>query len=114
MALLKLDEQSMTLNAIAGAQEEYKPSDKTIVVSVKVQKLKEKMTAFQKKEQEFIQKEILPALEGLRADITEINEETYPELKNMREQQEKANKAKGPQKSAPAAPQIKAVQPEQK
>ena len=46
MALLKLDEQSMTLNAIAGAQEEYKPSDKTIVVSVKVQKLKEKMTAF--------------------------------------------------------------------
>lgn len=108
MALLKLDEQSMTLNAIAGAQEEYKPSDKTIVVSVKVQKLKEKMTAFQKKEQDFIKKEILPALEAIRAEISAINEDTYPELKEMREKQEKTQNAQ------PAQPQVKAVEPAQK
>jgi hypothetical protein len=102
MALLKLDEQSMTLNAIAGAQEEYKPSDRAIVVSVKVQKLKEKMTAFQKREQEFIQKEVMPELNIIREEIQKLNEETYPELKKMREQQE--------QKAAPPAkPPVKVV-----
>ena len=85
MALLKLDENTMLLNAIVGVQEEYKPTERANALSVRVLDLKSKMTKFQQEQQEFLKKEVMPLMADIRKEIQDINEERYPELKKMRE-----------------------------
>ena len=91
MALLKLDEQNMILNVVGGALEEYQPTDKVKALSAMVEGLKAKLTEFQKKEQDYIKKEVIPVLDQIRTQVRDLNEERYPELKDMREKAAKAN-----------------------
>ena len=97
MALLKLDEQNMVLNVIAGTLEEYKPTDAIRMLSAKVLEIQAKLRDFQAKENDFLMTEIKPVLEQVRQEVIVLNETTYPELKKMREQREQEELAKKPQ-----------------
>ena len=77
MALLNFDERNMTLNAIAGALEEYKPSKEVKALQKELDKVRNKA------------KEVHVQLNNIKEKIRLINEKTYPQLKEINAQAEK-------------------------
>ena len=93
MALLKIDERTLALNALCGAEETYQPTEQVKQVSERLAGLRTKLTEFRKKEEEFMLNEISPILKAIDTEIQLINETAYPELKQLREQQNQKKQA---------------------
>lgn len=102
MALLKLDEKNMNLTMEVGILETYAPSERVEKLHKKMAGLREKMVEIEKNYNDTIKKDIMPVLQEVRKAVQDLNEERYPQLKQMREQAEQ-------QQQTQAKPQIKAV-----
>jgi hypothetical protein len=92
MAFLRLTENTMTLDVIVGAVEQYVPTEKNKEIFNKVLLVRSKMEEWNAKEKVFMMTEISPLMTEIRDEITSLNEETYPELKEQRKNRELLNK----------------------
>jgi len=80
MAYLKFDQRTLSFTAECGCLESFKPNKQVKDIFKKVEELRE------------LQDEYMSRLEYIVTKIQKINEKNHPELKTIREQQEKGEK----------------------
>lgn len=85
MALIRIDERTLALNVLCGAEEKYEPSEQIKGLSARLTVLRNKLTEFKKKEEQFMVTEVSPELKAIDAEIQVLNEATYPELKELKQ-----------------------------
>jgi hypothetical protein len=95
MAFLRFNENNMVLDVVVGINEEYRPTEKNTELLNRVEALRTKMEEWKIKEQEFLANELGPVIKNVHKEVVEINEETYPELKERREARELESKTSG-------------------